>query len=72
MRLSRTLLLAGLLSLMAPTTYAQSGMKMDDMAARQLPKEAGQSAFAAIHEIVVMLEGDPKTDWSKVDIDALR
>ena len=37
-----------------------------------LPKEPGQSAFAAIQEIVAMLEADPATDWSKVDIEALR
>ena len=36
------------------------------------PAEAGQSAFAAIQEIVAMLEADPDTDWSKVDIDGLR
>lgn len=33
--------------------------------------EAGQDAFAAIQE-VVLLEADPDTDWSRVDIDALR
>ncbi len=37
-----------------------------------MPTEAGQSAFAAIEEIVAILEADPDTDWSKVDIDALR
>jgi hypothetical protein len=37
-----------------------------------LPKEPGQGAFATIAEIVVMLTSDPSTDWSKVDIDALR
>ncbi len=36
------------------------------------PKEAGQSAFAAIVEIVGLLEADPATDWSKVNIEALR
>jgi hypothetical protein len=36
------------------------------------PEQAGQSAFAAIQEIVVKLQADPKTDWSKVNIDALR
>jgi len=36
------------------------------------PAEAGQDAFAAIQEIVALLEADPATDWSKVDIDALR
>jgi hypothetical protein len=36
------------------------------------PTEPGQSAFAAIQEIVQILESDPRTDWSKVDIEALR
>lgn len=36
------------------------------------PTEQGQSAFAAIAEIVTILENDPKTDWSKVNINALR
>jgi hypothetical protein len=38
----------------------------------QMPREGGQAAFAAIHEIVNMLVADPKTDWSKVNIEALR
>ena len=37
-----------------------------------MPTEPGQSAFAAIQEIVGLLEADPATDWSKVDIEALR
>jgi hypothetical protein len=41
-------------------------------AATAMPKEPGQSAFAAIQEIVGVLEADPQTDWSKVNIDALR
>jgi hypothetical protein len=36
------------------------------------PTEPGQSAFAAIQEIVGILEADPATDWSKVNINALR
>lgn len=40
--------------------------------AGSMPTEAGQSAFAAIQEIVAILEADPNTDWSKTDIDALR
>lgn len=36
------------------------------------PREAGQSAFAAIAEIVALLYADPDTDWSKVDIGSLR
>lgn len=42
------------------------------MAVEPTPKEPGQSAFAAIQEIVAILEADPKTDWSRVDIEALR
>ena len=34
--------------------------------------QAGQSAFAAIEEIVLALDADPNTDWSKVDISGLR
>jgi hypothetical protein len=34
--------------------------------------ETGQPQFAAIAEIVTMLRDDPKTDWEKIDIDALR
>ncbi|NNU81685.1 hypothetical protein HMH01_14690 [Halovulum dunhuangense] len=37
-----------------------------------LPMEGGQSAFAAIQEIVAQLMADPNTDWSRVDIAALR
>lgn len=36
------------------------------------PTETGQSAFAAISEIVGILENDPNTDWKKVDIQKLR
>lgn len=42
------------------------------IAAPSVPKEPGQSAFAAIQEIVSLLKADPATDWSKVDIEALR
>lgn len=37
-----------------------------------VPTLAGQAAYAAIGEIVRMLKGDPNTDWSKVNIEALR
>lgn len=32
----------------------------------------GQDAFGAIAEVVQKLEADPNTDWSKVDLEALR
>lgn len=37
-----------------------------------MPKQAGQGAFAAMAEIVSLLERDEATDWSLVNIDALR
>lgn len=36
------------------------------------PTMPGQDAFGAIQEIVQMLQSDPRTDWSKVNIEALR
>jgi hypothetical protein len=36
------------------------------------PTSPGNAAFGTISEIVRMLDADPKTDWSKVNIEALR
>ena len=36
------------------------------------PTMPGQDAFGAIAEIVRILEADPATDWSKVDMERLR
>jgi hypothetical protein len=36
------------------------------------PTEGGQAAFAAIGEIVRLLEADSATDWRKVDLERLR
>jgi hypothetical protein len=47
-----------------------AGHSMDT--ATDQPSEPGQSAFAAIQEIVSLLEADPITDCSKVDMEALR
>ena len=49
---------------------APHGM-MEDEIARQ-PTMAGQEAFGTIQEIVQILDADPATDWSKVNIAALR
>lgn len=46
------------------------GMMMGGAAAA--PAELGQDAFAALQSVVKQLEADPATDWSKVNIDALR
>jgi hypothetical protein len=34
--------------------------------------EGGQSAFAAIEEIVTLLAADPATDWTNVNVEGLR
>jgi hypothetical protein len=36
------------------------------------PAMPGQDAFGAIAEVVQMLDADPTTDWSKVDLERLR
>ncbi|MDZ4674196.1 MAG: hypothetical protein SGI84_07055 [Gemmatimonadota bacterium] len=46
--------------------------EMDHEATTAMATEGGQSAFAAIAEIVKLLESDPTTDWAKVDMEALR
>jgi len=50
------------------TMTGHSGMH----AGSETPMLPGQGAFGAIQEIVRILEADPKTDWSKVDLEALR
>lgn len=50
----------------APATMENSS----EMSGR--PTLPGQDAFGAIQEIVRILEADPDTDWSKVDLEALR
>jgi len=56
--------------------HGMSDHTMSDHAASDraaaLPTLPGQDAFGAIAEIVGILEADPQTDWSHVDIDALR
>ena len=36
------------------------------------PTMPGQDAFGAIAEVVQMLDADPSTDWSKIDLERLR
>jgi hypothetical protein len=43
-----------------------------DAGSGSAPSLPGQDAFGAIGEIVRLLEADPRTDWSKVDLEALR
>ncbi len=72
----RIILLSLLLAIAGGTAQAQSDknhMHVQHMAdAVPVPSSPGQAAFGALQEIVTLLQADPKTDWSKVDIDALR
>jgi hypothetical protein len=77
--LSRHLRRLGILGVLigAPVSFAgaqahqhQPGMTHDAPAAK--PTEVGQAAFAAIAEVVRLLEADPTTDWSTVNLEALR
>jgi hypothetical protein len=36
------------------------------------PTSSGQDAFAAVAEVVGLLDADPQTDWSRVDLERLR
>ena len=62
-------------ALLAPSLRAQDHQHTPGMqhpASAPQPKEGGQAAFTAIAEIVKLLDADPRTDWSKVNIEALR
>ncbi|MGA8755585.1 MAG: hypothetical protein WB611_04530 [Stellaceae bacterium] len=50
----------------------QGMMPMSASKAEKIPTLPGQDAFGAIQEIVGILDANPKTDWSKVDLEALR
>jgi len=50
----------------------QGGMHGQHFGASGAPTMPGQDAFGTIQEIVQILEADPSTDWSKVNIAALR
>jgi hypothetical protein len=41
-------------------------------ATQATPREGGQAAFAAIAEVVAILDADPTTDWTTVSIERLR
>jgi hypothetical protein len=41
-------------------------------AAAGVPTLPGQDAFGAIAEVVQLLDADPQTDWSRVDLERLR
>ena len=74
---SAVALLAGSVFLAAPSLRADPASHplmhgMEGMHQSTVPVQPGQAAFGAIQEIVQILDADPKTDWSKVDLEGLR
>jgi hypothetical protein len=61
---------AGALVLAQDRSHMDHARHLHDEAA--VPSRPGQEAFGTIQEIVRILQADPATDWSKVDIGALR
>ena len=73
------LLLVGIGAVLAASAlvFAQDRPHMDHAqhargGAAAIPTMPGQEAFGTIQEIVRILEADPSTDWSRVNIAALR
>lgn len=68
--------IAGLALTVGPQALAaqdhQHTPGMQHTASGAQPTQGGQAAFAAIAEIVKLLDADPRTDWSKVNVEALR
>ena len=50
----------------------QHATHLQEAAAGAMPVSPGQAAFGAISEVVRILRSDPNTNWSKVNIEALR
>lgn len=74
-----TALLGGTAFAMAQTTHSSHSDSMDHVThAQDQPLqntnliEPGQGAFAALSEVVRVLEADPNTDWGQVDLAGLR
>ena len=75
--MKRTLLLALAAALAAAlTAHAVSAqhpaMPHAAMPPGAAPTEPGQAAFAALAEVVRLLDADPATDWSRVSLERLR
>lgn len=58
-----------IIAAMAIVATSQASLAQQPSGANPSP---GQAAFGAISEVVRMLKADPKTDWSKVNVEALR
>lgn len=72
MQTIRSLLSAAFLIWPLAGAAQEHHMGMNHAGAMVSATEPGQGAFAAIGEIVGLLRADPATDWTRVDIEALR
>ncbi|WP_162617656.1 hypothetical protein [Yoonia maritima] len=77
--LAATAVLGGAAIALAQTMHANHDAGMDhaahgkaNTADRGVLTEPGQGAFAALSEVVRVLEADADTDWSRVDLAGLR
>lgn len=77
--LTAMVLFGGVAMAIAQTNHSDHGEGMDHSAHGQdqtatagVLSEPGQGAFAALSEVVRVLEADPDTDWAKVDLAGLR
>jgi hypothetical protein len=71
-RTRRLLGLGAIAALAASGIAIAETMPSHHLAGAAGPTMPGQAAFGAVQEIVLMLEADPTTDWSKVNLSALR
>jgi len=58
--------------LLAQSPPAMHGHHAATTPAASTPSLPGQDAFGAIAEVVSLLDADPDTDWSRVDLERLR
>ena len=75
--LDRAFLLAVAVAVTAPgrlpaQTHPHGGTPSAATTVGRLPQEGGQAVFAAVAEIVRLLEADSTTDWGRVDLERLR
>ncbi len=77
--LATTVLMGGAALAVTQTLHTDHDAGMDHAAHAQVGNadgrilnEPGQGAFAALSEVVRMLEADPDADWSRVDLAGLR
>lgn len=68
----RSFVMVGCALFIASTGAVAQQHDMAHMGSGPLPTFPGQAAFATIGEVIAILRADSSTDWSKVNLDALR